>query len=181
MVIEETKRQSYLNAMGVTQWQLRSVESNPQSNQAVVEVKKQVDIKGLRWLNKGSINGLLVVFSKQRNSLTPDSRLLLSKMLKSIHFLPVETGFAILAEDDNSSAEAFSLETVKAILALGNETNHQLLQLESVSCVPDTKLLILDGRKIVTTWHPDELLENSDNKAQTWDDLKQLVQLFNNT
>lgn len=179
-MLEESVRQSYLKAMGVTQWQLRTKQDDVPDVPDVSDVSdKPTLIKGLKWLNKTSKNGLLVVLSEQRKELTPESRQLMSKMLKGIHFLPSETGFAISGETA-SSDEDFSLNSVKAILVLGNEAGRQLVKFSGAKIVPGTEYFSLASRTIVITVHPDDLLSNSDLKQQTWNDLKRLVQLFNN-
>ena len=127
-MLDESKRQSYLKAMGVTQWQLRSAEveileadmQSDSTDRSRVQytyktpanelVKSQpkvspdqqlMNINGLSWLTPPGKNGLLVVLSEQRKGMNNASRKLMSKMLKSIHFLPSETGFAVIADADS--------------------------------------------------------------------------------
>jgi len=200
-MIDEAKRQTYLQTMGVTQWQLRSAESveineeivQPQTIQSKQSTHEPVEIetdqvttnsdekfivKGLRSLNHGSKNGLLVVLSEQRKELSPESRMLMSKMLKAIHFLPAETGFAVIGDDDQSASDSFTLDSVKAILVLGNEAGRQLVRIAGARNVPGSNLFSLGQCEIVITLHPDELINSVENKQQAWNDLKQLVQIF---
>ncbi|MFT5520534.1 MAG: DNA polymerase III psi subunit [Enterobacterales bacterium] len=224
-MLDENNRQSYLKAMGVTEWKLRSGEdesiinddatltaktpaqsvadnqlkeslqqdSSHQSRQleaepttsspssvpeSVIAVEKKT-IKGLKWLNQGSKNGLLVVLAQQRKDLSPESRVLMSKMLKGIQFLPSETGFAISGESISSEQE-LSLDGIKAILVLGNDAGRQLVRFSGAKIIAGTEYFSLDNRKIVITVHPDELLSNPEHKQQTWNDLKQLIHFFNN-
>ena len=136
--------------------------------------------KGLIPLNQGSKNGLLVVLSEERKSLSTESRELMSKMLKGIHFLPSETGFAVIGDKAETSSEAVNLESIKAILVLGNEAGRQLVRVAGARIVPGSEVFSLHDRNIVVTWHPDELINSTQNKQQAWADLKQLVQFFNN-
>jgi len=201
---DESKRQSYLNAMGVTQWQLRSghpqAETSPSEvEQPAVKIDNDVDqkdaevpdplpesesvdnhcfVKGLKLLNQGSKNGLLVILSEQRKELTPQSRLLMSNMLKGIHFLPSETGFAVISGELESADETVSLESIKAILVLGFEAGRQLVKVAGARIIPGTETFTLNDRKIVVSWHPDELHNKQEYKQQAWNDLKQLVHFF---
>ena len=196
-MLDEINRQSYLKAMGVTEWKLRSEEdesiindeatltaktpatSSPSSvPESVIAVEKKT-IKGLKWLNQGSKNGLLVVLAQQRKDLSPESRVLMSKMLKGIQFLPSETGFAISGESISSEQE-LSLDGIKAILVLGNDAGRQLVRFSGAKIIAGTEYFSLDNRKVVITVHPDELLSNPEHKQQTWNDLKQLIHFFNN-
>ena len=201
-MLDEQNRQSYLKAMGVTQWKLRTTEEQPiitqdasftvkesvkpiidkpVSETPVVEIKNEIKktIKGLKWLNQGSKNGLLVILADQRKKLSPESRELMSKMLKGIQFLPSETGFAISGENLVTEQE-FSLEGIKAILVLGNDAGRELVRFSGAKIIPGTEYFSLDKRKVVITVHPDELLANPEHKQQVWNDLKQLVHFFNN-
>ena len=87
-------------------------------------------IKGLSWLNQGSKNGLLVILSENNKDLTPESRQLMSKMLKGIHFLPSETGFAMISDNAILEAKSCSLEGIKAILVFGNDTGQSSSEFE---------------------------------------------------
>ena len=200
-MLDENNRQSYLKAMGVPEWKLRSPEaesipgqdSHHNSNQLETEsassksssvaetviVAEKKTIKGLKWLNQGSKNGLLVILAEQRKYLSPESRELMSKMLKGIQFLPSETGFAISGENV-SSEQGLSLEGIKAILVLGNDAGRELVRFSGAKVIPGTEYFSLDKRKIVITVHPDELLSHPEHKQQAWNDLKQLIHFFNN-
>ena len=195
-MLAENNRQSYLKAMGVTEWKLRSGEdesiisqgsvstveigATTSPNTAVTEnvVEKKI-IKGLKWLNQGSKNGLLVILPEERKQLSPKSRELMSKMLKGIQFLPSETGFAISGENV-SSEQSLSLEGIKAILVLGSDAGRTLVRFSDAKIIAGTEYFSLDNRKIVITVHPDELLSHPEHKQQTWNDLKQLIHFFNN-
>ena len=205
VMLEEAKRQAYLKAMDVTEWKLREgdigatntmteVEAIPEITKTamVEEIKHQqpeitpqqpdhtqddLIAKGLIPLNQGSKNGLLVVLSEERKSLSSESRELMSKMLKGIHFLPSETGFAVIGDKVDSS-EAVNLASIKAILVLGNEAGRQLVRVAGARIVPGSEVFSLHDRNIVITWHPDELINSTQNKQQAWGDLKQLVQFF---
>jgi hypothetical protein len=195
-MLAENNRQSYLKAMGVTEWKLRSGEdesiisqgsvstveigATTSPNTAVAEniVEKKI-IKGLKWLNQGSKNGLLVILPEERKQLSPKSRELMSKMLKGIQFLPSETGFAISGENV-SSEQSLSLEGIKAILVLGSDAGRTLVRFSDAKIIAGTEYFSLDNRKILITVHPDELLSHPEHKQQTWNDLKQLIHFFNN-
>jgi len=188
-MLDEATRQSYLESMGVTQWKLRTVESASEPAPVQAEpvpaelipaepVPVESSIKGLKWLNKGSQNGLLVIMSGQAASLSPEGRTLMGKMLNGIHFLPSETGFA-LTEQPTTETPTFSLTDVKAVLVFGNKAGRELVKLSGAEIVPGTEIFTLDGRKMVATLHPDEVLSNPELKPQVWADLKQLVELFN--
>ena len=208
-MLDESKRQDYLNAMGVTQWQLRSETSDVQdtivetavvqpetviqkasATQDIVEPKvqenkteqSQLSIKGLKWLNQGSKNKLLVILPEQRKNLSPESRALMSKMLNAIHFLPSETGFATISDNSESGSEVeqqISLDTVKAVLVFGNEAGRQLVKVSNGRVIPGTEAFDLGGLKIVVTFHPEEVGTNPNHKKIVWNDLKLLVELFN--
>ncbi len=198
-MLEEAKRKAYLKAMDVTEWQLKDsqtiedVEAVPMvSEQEIKQPEPEINIpepakpqenliaKGLIPLNQGSKNGLLVVLSEERKSLSPESRELMSKMLKGIHFLPSETGFAIIGDKAETDSEAVNLESIKAILVFGNEAGRQLVRIAGARIIPGSEVFSLHNRNIVVTWHPDELINSNQNKQQAWADLKQLVQFFNN-
>ncbi len=210
-MLEESKRQAYLSAMGITQWQLRSdenaqlatavaqlPESEPEpvtkanidtsssrnsdgSNQEIKQENITSKVKGLRLLNQASKNGLLVILSEQRKNLSPENRMMISKMLKGIHFLPAETGFAVISEQDVASSETVSLETIKAILVLGYEAGRQLVKVSGARIIPGTENYTLNSCHIVVSWHPEELHNKPEYKQQAWNDLKQLVYFFNNS
>jgi len=202
--MKEEKRQKYLQTLGITQWKLRTdelqgsdvvatkstpsvVEEIANENQIVDEPKSNVvqipseqsatAVKGMTWLNKGSVNGLLVVLSKQGKTLSPENRALMSKMLNSVHFLPSETGFAEISDQDTST-EAFTLDSIKAILVLGNEAGRQLVKIAGARIMPGSEIFSLDGRKIVISLHPEDVVKNKENKQQAWADLKLLLELF---
>ena len=230
-MLDESTRQAYLNAMGVTQWQLPSedvsseelaseqlssvqlssvqVSSSQVPSQKAVEqvrtklaenklseVKQETQpadlkvdspakveslpmINGLKWLNQGSKNGLLVVLAEGRKSLSNEGRALMSKMLKGIQFLPAETGFAISGEKVNA-AQDFTLKDIKAILVFGNDAGRELVRFSGAKIIPGTEYFSLENCKVVITLHPDELLSHPEHKQQAWNDLKQLVHFFNN-
>lgn len=197
-MLDEAKRKAYLKAMNVTEWQLRDsqviedlevvpVVSEQETKQPEPEVnipppvkpQDNLIVKGLIPLNQGSKNGLLVVLSEERKTLNPESRELMSKMLKGIHFLPSETGFAVIGDKTETASETVNLESIKAILVLGNEAGRQLVRVAGARIVPGSEVFSLHDRNIVVTWHPDELLTSTQNKQQAWADLKQLVQFFN--
>ena len=204
-MLDEAKRKAYLKAMDVTEWQLKDSqiiedvdavsvvsETITAKLQEIRQTEPEVNIpepvkpqenliaKGLVPLNQGSKNGLLVVLSEERKSLSPESRELMSKMLKSIHFLPSETGFAVIGDKADTPSEAVNLESIKAILVFGNEAGRQLVRVAGARIVPGSEVFSLHNRNIVVTWHPDELINSTQNKQQAWADLKQLVQFFNN-
>lgn len=216
--MEEARRQTYLKAMGVTQWQLRSGQaetvSDDTSGEQGGELKKphpelpgspepkrqaqgriaepepspenpqpeatseSITINGLKWLSQGSKNGLLVVLATERMNMAQDSRQLMSKMLKAIHFLPSETGFAVIGDKPESGDADFSLESIKAILVLGNDAGRMMVQVAGARMTPGTELFSLADKQIVNTVHPDELLQDASLKPQVWNDLKQLLELF---
>ena len=155
-----------------------SVISSPSSVEATSIIPEKTTIKGLKWLNQGSKNGLVVIIAEQRKKLSPESRELMSKMLKGIQFLPSETGFAISGENV-SSEQGFSLEGIRAILVLGNDAGRELVRFSGAKIIPGTEYFTLDKRNVVTTVHPDELLSHPGHKQQAWNDLKQLVHFFN--
>ena len=118
-MLEESIRKQYLSAMGVDEWQVRSddtLEATSDTTQTqentvqdqIVEPEHTMSstslkddptyVKGLKSLNQYSKNGLMVLLPDQRKELSPESRMLMSKMLKSIHFLPSETEFAVIGE-----------------------------------------------------------------------------------
>ena len=189
-MLDEAKRKAYLKAMDVTEWQLRDSQliedletKQPEPDVNIpppVKAQNNLIVKGLIPLNQGSKNGLLVVLSEERKSLNPESRELMSKMLKGIHFLPSETGFAVIGDKAEVSTETVNLESIKAILVLGNEAGRQLVRVAGARIVPGSEVFSLYNRNIVVTWHPDELINSTQNKQQAWADLKQLVQFFNN-
>jgi len=203
-MLEESKRQAYLSAMGVTQWQSRFTEEEQQAPAVTQSVEPAIEtrnesqqqslpeqpieaiesqtkpnkVEGLRLLNQASKNGLLVILSEQRKDLSSESRMLISKMLKAIHFLPAETGFAVISEQDDSSSEVVSLESIKAILVLGFEAGRQLVKVAGARVIPGTETYTLNDCKVVVSWHPDELHDKPEYKQQAWNDLKQLVNFF---
>ena len=221
-MLDEAKRQAYLKAMDITEWQLRSsddvrltddsasviaatqdtvettnpdipdhqlkasnidtddLSNAPSSEEPRSEESMVFAAKGLTWLNTKSHNGLLVVLSEQRKALNPESRQLMSNMLKSIHFLPTETGFASIADKLDSSEPAGSLESVKAILVFGNDAGRDLVKVAGARIIPGTEVFSLGGKKIVVSLHPDEIIAEPSHKKQAWADLKQLVEFFNN-
>ncbi|MCP3675238.1 MAG: hypothetical protein GY829_12305 [Gammaproteobacteria bacterium] len=198
-MLDDAKRKAYLKAMDITEWQLRDpqivedIETVPVLNELEIKrPKPEVNIdqpvkalesliaNGLIPLNQGSKNGLLVVLSEERKSLRPESRELISKMLKGIHFLPSETGFAVIGDKAETASETVNLESIKAILVFGNEAGRRLVRVAGARIVPGSEVFSLHNRSIVVTWHPDELINSNQNKKQAWADLKQLVQFFNN-
>ncbi len=187
-MLEESIRKQYLSAMGVEEWQVRTVEEKAVQDQKVDPVKMIAStsakeeltfVKGLKLLNQGSKNGLLVLLSEKRNELSPESRMLMSKMLKSVHFLPSETGFAVIG--DAYKDENCTLDTIKVILVLGYEAGRQLVKQSGARVIPGSENYNLCNRKVVISWHPDELLNKSEYKQQAWNDLKQLVEFYKNT
>ncbi|MFT5452138.1 MAG: hypothetical protein ACI9N9_001626 [Enterobacterales bacterium] len=207
-MLDENNRQSYLKAMGVTEWKLRSGEdesiinpvqgseqsSSPEGSNKVetespassaspvsesVIVAEKKTIKGLKWLNQGSKNGLVVILAEQRKQLSPESRELMSKMLKGIQFLPSETGFAISGENV-SSEQGFTLDGIKAILVLGSDAGRELVKFSGAKVIAGTEYYTLDNRNVVITVHPADLLSQPEHKQQVWNDLKQLIHFFNN-
>jgi len=135
-------------------------------------------VKGLKSLNQYSKNGLMVLLSDQRKELSPESRMLMSKMLKSIHFLPSETEFAVIGEAYND--ERCNLDAIKVILVLGYEAGRQLVNQSGARVIPGSENYMLSNRKVVISWHPDELLSKPEYKQQAWNDLKQLVEFYKN-
>ena len=199
-MFDEDKRQAYLKAMDITEWELRTSEETIPTVLPEQEAKLSIknnnvepinvepinveansfSAKGLNWLNKASKNGLLVVLSEQRKDLSVESRQLMSNMLKSIHFLPSETGFATIDDNYDPAKPAGSLESVKAILVFGNEAGRHLVKVAGARIIPGSEVFTLDGRKIVISLHPDEIISDPAHKPQVWSDLKQLVEFFNN-
>ncbi len=133
-------------------------------------------VKGLKLLNQGSKNGLLVILSEKRKELSHESRMLMSKMLKSVHFLPSETGFAVIG--DAYKDEKYTLDTINVILVLGYEAGRQLVKQSGARVIPGSENYRLCNRNVVISWHPDELLNKPEYKQQAWDDLKQLVAFY---
>ncbi len=184
-MLEESIRKQYLTAMGVEEWQVRtddtlettSYSSETQTQTESTSAKEEPTfVEGLKLLNQGSKNGLLVILSEKRKELSPESRMLMSKMLKSVHFLPSETGFAVIGDDYQEENCIF--DTIKVILVLGYEAGRQLVKQSGARVIPGSENYILSNRKVVVSWHPDELLNKSEYKQQAWDDLKQLVEFY---
>ncbi|MCP4414959.1 MAG: hypothetical protein GY808_20575 [Gammaproteobacteria bacterium] len=188
-MLEESIRKQYLTAMGVEEWQVRTddtLETTSYSSETQTQTQTQTEstsakeeptfVKGLKLLNQGSKNGLLVILSEKRKELSPESRMLMSKMLKSVHFLPSETGFAVIGDDYQEENCIF--DTIKVILVLGYEAGRQLVKQSGARVIPGSENYILSNRKVVVSWHPDELLNKSEYKQQAWDDLKQLVEFY---
>ncbi|MCP4274578.1 MAG: hypothetical protein GY781_21850 [Gammaproteobacteria bacterium] len=205
-MLEESIRKQYLSAMGVEEWHVRtddtlettSYSSETQSKtESIVSEEQTVQdqtiepvkivastsvkaeptlVKGLKLLNQGSKNGLLVLLSEKRKELSPESRMLMSKMLKSVHFLPSETGFAVIGDDYQD--ENCTLDAIKVILVLGYEAGRQLVKQSGARVIPGSENYMLGNRKVVISWHPDELLNKPEYKQQAWDDLKQLVAFY---
>jgi len=200
-MIDESIRQQYLSAMGIEEWQVRSDDSSESLSTEQQNLPKQSDkeqkvepetkietnstpdnkitVKGLKLLNQGSKNGLLIILSEKRKELSPESRILMSKMLKSVHFLPSETGFSVIGDayKDNNC----TLDAIKVILVLGYEAGRQLVKQSGARVIPGSENYSLSNRKVVISWHPDELLNKPEYKQQAWNDLKQLVEFYKNT
>ncbi len=158
-----------------TQTMHSSTESTSQHQEPSEGLKP---LPGLTWLNGGSKNGLLVVLSNDRKVLTNEERQLMSKMLNGIKFLPSETGFASVSENINDSSPEFTLNSIKAILAFGQDAGRHLVRTSGAKMVAGTEVFTLDNKNIVITLHPNDLLAEPELKPQAWKDLKQLLEFF---
>jgi len=170
-----TENDSYLDAMGITQWQSREEMVIAEEPAVLSSVAAVHTISGLHWLSQGSKNGLLVVLPQNRRDLNSEQRSLMSKMLKSIDFPPKDTGFVTVFDSSTiTDKPSVSLEGIRAILALGQEAGAALVQRCGAKNINGTDLFSLNGINMVCTLHPEDLLEEPSLKQQAWNDLIQL-------
>ena len=202
-MMDESTRLAYLETMGVTQWQpigqetLASEEpefqaepvqaktpSQPEKppvqiakvepSEVQAETDSQTKLTGLKLITPVSQNGLLVILPMERSELAPEARQLVSKMLNSIHFLPKETAFAVTSE---SVEDTLELTGVRVMLCLGNEGGRHLVRQSGARTLAGTDTLEVMNKKVVCSWHPEELISHPEHKKQAWQHLKLLVEL----
>lgn len=204
--MEEQTRQQYLSVMGIGSWELKEPIAVPSDNneaEVVVDsqeiaktaaepaVKEQPMAKqttpvvantehqltGLKLINSGCQNGLLVVLSEQGKSMQPEARELMSKMLNAIKFLPSESAFAEIGPESTESV--IDSQSISGILVFGNDAGIQMVQKLGARKSIEGDHFELNGMPIVATVHPSDIVKEPTLKATAWSDLQLLQKLFN--
>lgn len=144
--------------------------------QPVVKQPESKDdfIQGLKAISKPSQNGLLVVFTEQGKELSPESRSLLSNMLKAIGFQAGQTGYAYTSDTDS-----IAIDSIKGILVFGKLAGDAMVLQAGARRVPGEDYLQLDNLPVITTLHPSEIIDTPELKGRAWNDLKLLTRLMN--
>jgi DNA polymerase III psi subunit len=158
-------QKDYLNAMGISTWDLQDAGDEPNSNQASAAHSVAQDAT-MDSAIPSSDAGLWTFVIDQ---LSGDASLLFDKILASLMLTRAQVQII-------SSAEALSGKASgHVILAMGSDLGKRLLQLqEPFEELRGAVHSLEQGDTewpVVLTYHPEHLLKRSVDKSKTWQDL----------
>jgi len=158
-------QKDYLNAMGISTWDLQDAGSELSSNHASSEPAVAQDAHDAQAI-EASESGLWTFVIDQ---LSGDASLLFDKILASLMLTRAQIQII-------SSAEALSGKASgHVILAMGSDLGKKLLQLqEPFEELRGAVHSLEQGDTewpVVLTYHPEHLLKRSVDKSKTWQDL----------
>jgi hypothetical protein len=158
-------QKDYLNAMGISTWDLQDAGAEPNSNQASAAHSEAQD--ATRDTAIASSDAGLWTFVIDQ--LSGDASLLFDKILASLMLTRAQVQII-------SSAEALSGKASgHVILAMGSDLGKKLLQLqEPFEELRGAVHSLEQGEAewpVVLTYHPEHLLKRSVDKSKTWQDL----------
>ena len=165
-------RDSYLDALGVTQWVLRSPPVP-----SVIEVLPAAGVPTVgasladrpQWL---LVDGLATDPAARLDSaFATESGQLMVAMLRAVQLsLPQ----VLLAPPDDALAQLIATARPRLVLALGEAAAQHLTgSSQSLDALRGRVGLCADGRTtLVVSYHPAQLLRDASLKRKAWDDLK---------
>ncbi len=158
-------QKDYLNAMGISTWDLQDAGSEPNSNQASAAHSAAQDVNTDTAI-AASEAGLWTFVIDQ---LSGDANLLFDKILASLMLNRSQVQIITCAEALAGQSSGH------VILAMGSDLGKKLLQMqEPFEELRGAVHSLEQGDAewpVVLTYHPEHLLKRSADKSKTWQDL----------
>lgn len=193
--MDSAKRANYLKLMGidvfVPKYQPSQDSVTPESielshtNEVVEESSNQVSEElvaesksGLSWLAQAENSPLLVVLPNADKPLAPEPRQLLVKMLQAIGVKAADCDYVAVVGDAQSATADPDYSRLQGVIVFGKRAGDHMVLNCGARRVPGESYFQINGKPMIVTLHPKELLDTPELKRQAWTDLKLLNRLM---